>query len=122
MESNDLKANRPDDAQLEAWLRTSASLPSLPDEGFTRDVLAALPPPVQTRVTARALACLAGALVGIGIAVFQFQQTSDLPRFDEALLASLERLSQPTVGLAVGVTLLSLAYVFWSELRSLVRL
>ena len=47
MEPHDLKSTPPDDAALETWLRANAALPPLPDHGFSRQVLAALPPPTR---------------------------------------------------------------------------
>lgn len=120
MEPNDLKSPPPDDAALEAWLRGSASLPPLPDHGFSGRVLAALPAP--KRSMQRAWFCLAGAFVGTGVAAFQLLQGGSLPALDAALLDSLEQLSQPATGIALGVTFVSLGYVFWPELRRLVPL
>lgn len=119
MEPNDLKPTPPDEAALEAWLRTSAALPPLPDDGFSRRVLAALPP--APRSSRRILFCLAGAFVGAVVAAFPFFHVSDLPALNATLLHTLEQLAQPAVGIALGLTLASLGYVFWSELRRLVR-
>lgn len=70
MEPDDLNSLSPDDAKLEAWLRANASLPRLPDDGFSCRVLAALPPVSRkARVSERRRVVLCGAAVGVIVAV-----------------------------------------------------
>jgi hypothetical protein len=122
MEPSDLKSSSPDDAQLESWLRTNASLPALPDDGFSGRVLAALPPPARHRAPGRAIACVIGAVLGAAVAFVQYRQGGSLPDVDAPVLASLEQLSRPEISLAVGVTACALLYVFRENLRRLVPL
>jgi hypothetical protein len=125
MEPNDLKANRPDDAELEAWLRDSASLPALSDSGFSHRVLAALPSPQRSHFPSRLFVCLAGALAGVVVAVWPVLAAGNpldrLPALDTALLAALRNFAHPATGLAIATTVASLLFAFWSDLRRLVR-
>lgn len=126
MEPNDLKSPAPDDAQLEAWLRPSAALPPLPDDGFTQRVLAVLPPPARRQSTHRMWFCAGGALVGIIVAALgalRSDRLSDsLPALEDTIMAALAQLSVPACGLALGITLLSLWFAFRDRLRLLPRL
>lgn len=122
MESDELKTPAPDDAQLEAWLRSSTFLPALPDDGFSSRVLAALPPP-KRRFPARVLVCLAGGAVGMAVAARPLLAAGnlldDLPALDAALVSAFDQLANPALGVAASVTLATLAYVFWRDLRRL---
>lgn len=126
MEPNDLKSSAPDDAQLDAWLRTSASQPPLPDGGFTQRVLATLPPPARHQSTRRLWFCGGGALVGIVVAVIgtlsASNLTASLPALEDTILAALTQLSVPAFGLALSITLGSLWLAFPERLRLLPRL
>ena len=126
MEPNDLKSLPPDDAQLEAWLRTSTMQPPLPDDGFTQRVLTALPPPARRHSALRLWFCVAGALTGGGVAAFGVfgsgSQTADLTDLQAAILATLAQLTVPAFGLAVGITTVSLWFAFRDRLRLLPRL
>jgi hypothetical protein len=68
MEPTDLKPTPPDDAALEAWLRTNRSLPPLPDAGFSNRVLTALPRSFQRRVQ-RSVGCIAAVILGSALAL-----------------------------------------------------
>ncbi|MBI2518495.1 MAG: hypothetical protein HYV95_16570 [Opitutae bacterium] len=120
MEPDDLKSAPPDDPALDAWLRANASLPPLPDDGFSQRVLTALPS--APRSARRLWLCAAGALAGTGVASFKLLQAGGLPALAQSLHAAAGQLATPTVGLALGVSLISLAYVFWSDLRRFVPL
>jgi DNA-binding transcriptional LysR family regulator len=93
MEPADMNPASPEDARLEALLRDAA--PPLPDEGFSRQVLAALPPrrrQTPWRTIAYGVAG-ATALVMLGLALLPVDQTrGDLvrlfglaPRFTSSL-------------------------------------
>lgn len=121
MEPNDLKSpTPPDDAHLEAWLRTHAALPALPDDGFSPRVLTALPAPARhSRVSPRLLAILLGAAAGVALAAFKFLaaaplEFSPLPIGSEAT-AALAQLVDPKLLMAVAVTVVTLAFVFWRD-------
>lgn len=126
MEPNDLNTPPPDDVALEAWMRTSASLPPLPDHGFTQRVLVSLPTPVSRRSTQRLWFCLAGALAGITVAALKITTTTDfttgLSAITPEAVRSLEQLADPKLLVALAVTAASLIFVFWSDVRRLVRL
>jgi len=126
MEPNDLNLPPPDDAQLEAWLRTSASLPPLPDDGFTSRVVGALPAPVARRSTRRLWVCVAGALVGVTVAAVKITTTTDfmwrVPALAPEAVQSLQQLADPRLLVVLAVTVASLLFVFWSDLRRFVRL
>jgi hypothetical protein len=127
MEPNDLKYTPPDDEALEAWLRTHASLPTLPDNGFSHRVLTALPTPARSsRLSPRLLAILLGAVVGTGLAVFKLLTVAPVeftvsPMAPEAINA-LAQLADPKLHMALGVTIITLACVFWRDLRRRVGL
>ena len=123
MESFDLNSRNPDDAQLEEWLRTNATVPPLPDGGFSSRVLSALPPsPVIARHSwARLVWGGTGALAGL--AVFAAQGTS-WTDFYSCLLQLGENagnltaaFSNPTTQLALAITGLSLLVAFHREGR-----
>ena len=126
MEPNNLNFPPPDDVQLEAWLRTSASLPPLPGDGFTSRVVATLPVPVARRSTQRLWVCAAGAFVGLVVAALKISTAPDLelsvPALTPDATRSLEQLSDPMLAIAVAITVASLTYVFWSDLRRLIQI
>jgi len=126
MEPTDLNPTPPDDPQLEAWLRASASLPPLPDDGFTQRVLTALPSPASKHSAQRTWVCVGGALVGIAVATFGALSSGSLPAslpvFEDTILTALSQLSVPAFGLALGITILSLWFAFRDRLRLLPRL
>ena len=126
MEPTDLKPTPPDDPQLEAWLRASATLPPLPDDGFTQRVLTALPSPTRRPSAQRLWFCLGGALVGIAVAGLgaghSGSLTASLPVLEESILSVLAKLSVPAFGLALGITAVSLWFAFRDRPRLLPRL
>lgn len=125
MEPTDLKSIPPDDARLEAWYRANVSSASLPDDGFSQRVLAALPAPAP-RPAIRRLFCVAGALLGVGVALVGGLSSrnlqANLPALDAALTEALAQLATPAVGCALGITAISLWFAFRDRLRLLPRL
>ena len=125
MEPNDLKSPAPDDTPLEAWLRAGSLQPPLSDDGFSARVLTALPPP-KRRIPPRLIVGVAGALAGLFVEAQPFLSGGTpldrLPALDAALVQAFEPLAHPAIGLAIGVTLGTLVYVFWRDLRRFVRL
>lgn len=123
MESNDLKSPPPpDDAHLEAWLRAHASRPALPDDGFSQRVLHALPAPVrQPAWSSRRIAIAAGAVAGLGTAVFGFLTGTvtgiPLPAAQPDWTQLLTQLADPKLHTALGVTLVTLGFAFRRQLR-----
>ena len=121
MESNDLKSpTPPDDARFDTWLRSHAALPPLPDAGFSQRVLTALPAPQRrTGVSPRLLTIGLGAVAGLGFAAIKFGTGTsvdfNLPAPEAA--AALTQLADPKLHVALGVTVISLAVVFWRDLR-----
>ena len=116
MEPNDLKSTSSDDAALEAWLRTSASLPPLPDGGFSPRVLSALPPPPPL-ISRRGWLCMAGGLVGSVVAVIGAATTpTPVPTIGPL---EPERLQQ--LAIACGLAALALWFALrdrlWRPLR-----
>ena len=119
MEPTDLKNDPPADAQLEAWLRSGAASAPLPDDGFTRRVLAALPPPRAT--SHRLMFCLAGASVGAAVALLNGR---DWPGFAtgfatgvQSLATAFGPLDDLRVGCALVLALASVLFAFWRETR-----
>jgi len=125
MEPNDLNPPPPNDAQLEAWLQASSTLPPLPDEGFTRRVVMALPLPARAQSAQRRWFCVGGALLGLVVAALGVlpsgSRPAELPALDDSILAALAQLSVPALGLALGITLGSLWFAFSDRLRLLPR-
>jgi hypothetical protein len=77
MESTNLTPLPPDRDPLEAWLSAKTLLASLPDEGFTTRVLAALPPPQSSFSWRQLLPYAAGALGGLAVAWWQGSSRPD---------------------------------------------
>jgi hypothetical protein len=125
MEPTNLKPTPPDDAALEAWLRANAALPVLPDDGFSRRVLTALPETVQRAHAKRQLVCLGGALMGSAVAWLGMQHPGspppDLTTLDTALTEAFTQLANPAVGWALALAAASLLFAFRRELRPLVK-
>lgn len=126
MEPNDLNSPSSDDPQLEAWLRASAALPPLPDNGFTSRVVATLPVTTAQRSTQRMWFCVAGALVGLAVAALKIFTAPDLaisvPTITPDAARAMEQLADPKLLVAVAVTAASLAFAFRPKRRRLVRL
>ena len=125
MEPTDLKNPSPDDARLEAWYRANVAAAPLPDDGFSRRVLAALPPGQRTDVKRRGF-CLSGAVLGVAVALGGLLTQPNIPHDLSALEPdfrnALIQLADPAVGLAFGITVISLWFVFRPRLRLLPRL
>jgi hypothetical protein len=119
MEPNDLKSPAPDDA-LEAWLRTSSSLPPLPDDGFSRRVLAALPPPAS-RLSRRTWFCAGGALIGAVITVIGAATTPTAAAGPAFTAPELDLIGQLALPAALGVAALSLWFALRDRLPQLLR-
>ncbi len=117
MEPTDLNRPAPDDAQLDAWLRSNATATPLPDNGFSQRVLANLPPRAdRAAATRRIIFCLAGALAG---AIVPWLTDAGLPDpstspvdLGRVAYQALQPLADPNVVLAATVTGLCLLYVF----------
>ena len=124
MEPTDLKPTPPDDAALDAWLRTNASLPALADNGFSRNVLCALPRPAQPRISRRWFV-LGGMASGIAVAVIGTLTSGllgELPSIDTALTQMVNQMFTLPALTALGLAVLSLWYAFRDRLRLLPRL
>jgi hypothetical protein len=115
-----------DDARLEAFLRQP--LPELPDDGFSRRVLAALPERRSPYARNRALACCAGLIVGSAWAWRQIALTGGMTdltgEFEKAAHATSAAFNhfatpQTTEGLwiATAVTSATLLFAFRQNLR-----
>lgn len=125
MEPTDLKSNSPDDTRIEAWLRASSEASPLPDDGFSVRVLAALPPPAFKTQASRSLRpwlCLAGATVGAILVISSGANRGAEGQAFARLVPSLESaftpLLDPRVLLALGLSALSLALVYWRDVAS----
>lgn len=106
MEPADLNSQSPDDAQLDAWLRQSSVLPPLPDNGFSAQVIAALPPRAPRRRSLSLSAGIVGAVAGIAFAIWQGAFSSGWAPAAEAGNVGLDlcrQLSDPTLLLAVFI-------------------
>ena len=121
MEPSDLNFPSSDDAQIEAWLRTSSRLPPLPDNGFSARVVAALPARRQNR---RAWLCAAGTVLGVAVAAlggaFSTDWSSVLPNWPSTGADMGRILFDPMLLCALVVAALSSLYALKSdELRQL---
>jgi hypothetical protein len=125
MEPNDLKPTPPDDASLDTWLRAHAALPTLPDDGFSHRVLTALPAR-RSHTSPRLLAIALGAVLGIGFAAAKFATGApvdfSLPALGPEATDALAHLTDPKLHAALGVTVVTLAFVFWRDVRRRVGL
>jgi hypothetical protein len=117
MEPTDLKSTPPDDAQLEAWLRANATTVPLPDDGFSRRVLAALPAKAGRSVAKRRLFCLGGGLLGTAVALLGAATSGNLPAIEPAFIDALGQLATPAAGWAFGITAISLWFALRRQLR-----
>jgi hypothetical protein len=125
MEPDDLNPPPPDETAFEAWLRTNAALPPLPDDHFSARVLAAVGPPARRRGSRGlcvALGLAAGLAVALAGATTAGNFSTDLPVLDAALTEALNRLLILPVAGAGVLTALSLGYAFRDRLRLLPRL
>lgn len=104
---------------MDALLRRP--LPPLPDHGFTRGIMEALPPPAPKRQTVplRLLVVVLGALAGIvlaGIAAMQGGAMgtldAELQSIDATLIQTAGLLKDPMLLVACVITAGSLVYVF----------
>lgn len=131
MESSDLNLHPRDDARLEAWLRTGAGQPPLPDDGFSARVMAALPSAAPAPAPARVsqgrifVLCAVGATIG-GVITFAgaidpAAFTTPLATLGEAVTRLAGETVSTTGALVVIGTLGSLAIAYWRELRTLVN-
>jgi len=90
-------------------------------------VLAALPAPQRrTGVSPRLFAIGIGTVVGLGFATLKFGTGAsvdfNLPAPDPETAAVLAQLTDPKLHVALGVTVITLAFVFWRDLRRRVGL
>lgn len=119
MESPDLKHRPSDEDPLDALLRRP--LPPLPDHGFTRSIMEALPPPAPKRkaLPSRLLVVVLGALAGIALMLIAALQggsmgtlSAELQSIDTTLLQTAAILKDPMLLVACVITAGSLFYVF----------
>lgn len=126
MEPTDLKNDSPESVQLETWLRSEAAATPLPDDGFSRRVLAALPARTPRLSRQRLWFCLGGALLGVIVTLVGLQRPGslavDLPALGPVFTQAVSQLATPAVGGALGLAVLSLGFAFRRELRPLVGL
>ena len=123
MESPALNNLPPDDGEIEQLLRTCASLPSLPDAGFSARVVAALPSSAFAS-RRRFWFVVAGALAGIGVVVVRSETWSDWaaawPQLVQAATAVVQVSLDPVMLAALTVSGLSVLYALQAgRLRSL---
>jgi len=122
MESPDLNPSPAPDDAADTWLRANHSLPPLPDAGFSRRVLAALPP--ARRRFSRTRFCLAGLAAGLVVALagLAWGGVPSLATLDSELTESTGRLlTSPALG-ALGVAAISVWYALCGGRRLLPRL
>lgn len=124
MEPTNLNSPPPD--ELDALLRHASRADPLPDHGFSARVLAALPPArasVRRRDPRRLVFCAIGGLAGIMVAILNSGSWSEisagLTSTGPQLSQAFAQLTSPGFGLAVAVTLVSLAFVFRPQGRLL---
>jgi hypothetical protein len=121
MEPDDLKSTPPHDAPGDARLRASLTLPPLPDDGFSDRVLTVLPRPQKSHLSPRRLAIVLGAVTGIGFAAVRFATDApvefNLPAVGPEFADTLTQLTDPKLHTALGVTVVTLAFVFWRDVR-----
>lgn len=119
MESPDLKSRPSDEDPLDALLRRP--LPPLPDHGFTRGIMEALPPPapVRPQLPIRLLLVLLSAFAGVVLACLAALYTGSLgslsaefQAIDATLLQTIALLKDPMLLIACAITAGSLVYVF----------
>ncbi len=115
----------PDDAEIEAWLRSNRATEPLPDEGFSTRVMAALPPPQPARVEAgwvgrRLLAAATGA--GFAAVLLALRGNGPGDRADD-WTALIQQVREAGAALAnrsnadtLGIVIVALAFVYWREL------
>ncbi|MBL9203606.1 MAG: hypothetical protein JNN01_00870 [Opitutaceae bacterium] len=115
MESPNLSPLPPDDAHLDAWLRTRLAQPPLPDAGFTVQLTANLPPrPIQPQTHLRLSLCLAAAAAGLAVVVWNAPAwesvSSDVSTWGDRLLEAVRTPSHRGVLVGVLVSLASVVY------------
>jgi hypothetical protein len=99
MEPSGLNSTPPDDAVLEALLRGGAE-PDLPDDGFTRRVLAALPPSRPRIDLRRLILCAIGLAAG---AAAGFRQVTGTPAWGAIAGQAAAFFSNPIAVAALGI-------------------
>lgn len=119
MEPTNLNSTPPDDDALEAWLRANSSLPPLPDDGFSRRVLGALPRAFQRRVQ-RSVSCMAAVILGSALALLGVVASGRAVTDD--LFVSLDNpLAAPPALVALVVAAGSVWFAFRRRVRRLAR-
>jgi len=114
MESNELNSLPPPDDAFEKLLRANAVMPPLDDDGFSRRVIAALPPARRPAPQVwLAAAGLAAGLVTVlaGIALAQ-PAPSALVAFNTELVDAVDQLLTPAGTGALAITVGSLWFAF----------
>ncbi|HEY4300474.1 MAG TPA: hypothetical protein VGM73_06350 [Candidatus Didemnitutus sp.] len=121
MEPDPLKPDPPDPDLFGQWLGANAALRPLSDDGFSAGVLARLPGGTPARASKRTLLCLLaaalGAAVALAMALAAPAASIDLTGVDGELREAVGLLGSPAAGAAIAATVLSMLYVFQSELR-----
>ncbi|HEY1108169.1 MAG TPA: hypothetical protein VGE76_06045 [Opitutaceae bacterium] len=119
MESPDLKSRPSDEDPLDALLRRP--LPPLPDHGFTRGIMEALPPPapVRQQLPIRLLIVVVSAVAGLVLAFLAAlysgslgSLSAELQAIDTTLLQTAALLKDPMLLIACAIAAGSLLYVF----------
>jgi hypothetical protein len=104
-----MKPERNPDDEFDAMLRQHSSLPTLRDEGFSSNVLAALPrKQVRLPAWSRSVFLLAGAGIGVALVVYAWSNYGLQFRPNSAAGAALNdavtQLSNPWLAVAFAVT------------------
>jgi len=119
MESDDLKSSPAPDDTFETLLRANASLPPLADDGFSRRVLATLPPARRRsrRGLIATLALGASVLAVFTTVILIKPESSALLVFNRDLVDAVNQLLSPAGSGAVALTVGSLWYAFRGRWR-----
>lgn len=124
MEPTNVNPTSPGDDRFEEALRAHYQPAPLPADAFTRNVLAALPPPtpqrLEQRSSLRLWLCLAGGAVGCYLAKSAFSNgpggTDPFQSMLPDLKVALEPLATSSTALALAVTAGSLMLAYWRRL------
>ena len=122
MESPNLNSPFPENDELDTQGRAQLSVPTIPDDGFSARVLAALPAAGERRFTIkRRLFCGAGLVAGVAVATSGAIRTGDFSRNLPAVASAMTELFAAPVVLAFSLALFSLWFAHRDRLRLLPR-